>query len=175
MFLQQLKGSGVSSACPMYDVLSWHTWCYRKFLCLSQMACVRAEKLFLPCESDNPEDQVKPMLDWAKGGFLPKGEEGLKPTHSSSEQSFRATPSHFISFGVFCFGSRMNLCFVGLSADNNPLDHQILNVPLHEYFASAKRSKHSFCKNKAVPEESCSRGTWQRSHKLHTVVIKNKN
>lgn len=68
------------------------------------MASVRAEKSFLPCESDNPEDQVRPMLDWANGGFLPKGEEGLKPTHSSSEQSFRATLSHFISLGVLVWG-----------------------------------------------------------------------
>uniref|UniRef100_A0A4W6EUJ6 DNA (cytosine-5-)-methyltransferase n=1 Tax=Lates calcarifer TaxID=8187 RepID=A0A4W6EUJ6_LATCA len=53
-----------------------------------EMASVRAEKTFPPCESDNPEDQVKPMLDWANGGFLPKGEEGLKPTHSRLTVSF---------------------------------------------------------------------------------------
>ncbi|XP_013878284.1 DNA (cytosine-5)-methyltransferase 3B, partial [Austrofundulus limnaeus] len=98
---------------------------YRKAIFQAlEMASVRAEKSFLPTESENPEDQVKPMLDWANGGFLPKGEEGLKPTHSSN---------------------------------SNPLDHQILNVSLHEYFASAKRPKHTFCKNKAVTEESCSR------------------
>uniref|UniRef100_A0AAQ5XG48 DNA (cytosine-5-)-methyltransferase n=1 Tax=Amphiprion ocellaris TaxID=80972 RepID=A0AAQ5XG48_AMPOC len=50
-----------------------------------QMASSRAEKTFPPCESDNLEDQVKPMLDWANGGFLPKGEEGLKPTYSAGE------------------------------------------------------------------------------------------
>uniref|UniRef100_A0A7N6F6I6 DNA (cytosine-5-)-methyltransferase n=1 Tax=Anabas testudineus TaxID=64144 RepID=A0A7N6F6I6_ANATE len=49
----------------------------------------RAEKTFPPCESDSPEDQVKPMLDWANGGFLPKGEEGLKPVHSAGAQSSR--------------------------------------------------------------------------------------
>nr|XP_057907899.1 DNA (cytosine-5)-methyltransferase 3B-like isoform X1 [Doryrhamphus excisus] len=48
-----------------------------------EMASIRAEKKFPPCESDNPDDRVKPMLDWAHGGFLPKGEEGLKPTHSA--------------------------------------------------------------------------------------------
>ncbi|CDQ76191.1 unnamed protein product [Oncorhynchus mykiss] len=47
---------------------------------LSQMASLRAEKTFPQCESEGPEDQVKPMLDWAIGGFLPKGQEGLKPT-----------------------------------------------------------------------------------------------
>uniref|UniRef100_A0A4W5Q2G0 DNA (cytosine-5-)-methyltransferase n=1 Tax=Hucho hucho TaxID=62062 RepID=A0A4W5Q2G0_9TELE len=45
-----------------------------------QMASLRAEKTFPQCESEGPEDQVKPMLDWAIGGFLPKGQEGLKPT-----------------------------------------------------------------------------------------------
>ncbi|XP_057685518.1 DNA (cytosine-5)-methyltransferase 3B isoform X2 [Corythoichthys intestinalis] len=44
-----------------------------------EMASIRAEKEFPPCESDNPDEQVKPMLDWAQGGFLPKGQEGLKP------------------------------------------------------------------------------------------------
>lgn len=48
-----------------------------------QMASVRAEKKFPPSTSDNPEEQVKPLLDWANGGFLPKGEEGLKPTHTA--------------------------------------------------------------------------------------------
>uniref|UniRef100_A0A8P4KHN1 DNA (cytosine-5-)-methyltransferase n=1 Tax=Dicentrarchus labrax TaxID=13489 RepID=A0A8P4KHN1_DICLA len=47
------------------------------------------KKKFSPCESDNPEDQVKPMLDWANGGFMPKGEEGLKPTHTAGEQGSR--------------------------------------------------------------------------------------
>uniref|UniRef100_A0A8P4KU35 DNA (cytosine-5-)-methyltransferase n=1 Tax=Dicentrarchus labrax TaxID=13489 RepID=A0A8P4KU35_DICLA len=54
-----------------------------------EMASLRAEKKFSPCESDNPEDQVKPMLDWANGGFMPKGEEGLKPTHTAGEQGSR--------------------------------------------------------------------------------------
>ncbi|CAI5648909.1 unnamed protein product [Oreochromis niloticus] len=49
-----------------------------------EMASIRAEKTFPPCKSSNPEDQVKPMLDWANGGFLPKGGEGLKPTHSAN-------------------------------------------------------------------------------------------
>lgn len=46
---------------------------------------MRAEKTFTTCESDNTEDQVKPMLDWANEGFLPKGLEGLKPTENSGE------------------------------------------------------------------------------------------
>ncbi|KAL2104309.1 hypothetical protein ACEWY4_001177 [Coilia grayii] len=48
-----------------------------------EVAGARAEKTFPPCDSDNPEEQVKPMLDWANGGFLPKGLDGLKPTENS--------------------------------------------------------------------------------------------
>lgn len=48
-----------------------------------EMASVRAEKTFPPCESDHHDDQVKPMLDWANGGFLPKGKDGLKPSRSA--------------------------------------------------------------------------------------------
>ncbi|XP_015249064.1 PREDICTED: DNA (cytosine-5)-methyltransferase 3B-like [Cyprinodon variegatus] len=98
---------------------------YRKAIFQAvEMASVRAEKTFPPCETDNPEDQIKPMLEWANGGFQPKGEEGLKP------------PSN---------------------ANGNPLDHQILNVSLPEYFPSAKRPKVSPFKTKAAPEEPCSR------------------
>uniref|UniRef100_A0A8C8MHF5 DNA (cytosine-5-)-methyltransferase n=1 Tax=Oncorhynchus tshawytscha TaxID=74940 RepID=A0A8C8MHF5_ONCTS len=50
-----------------------------------EMASLRAEKTFPQCESEGPEDQVKPMLDWAIGGFLPKGQEGLKPTDNPGE------------------------------------------------------------------------------------------
>uniref|UniRef100_A0A8C5NEF3 DNA (cytosine-5-)-methyltransferase n=1 Tax=Gouania willdenowi TaxID=441366 RepID=A0A8C5NEF3_GOUWI len=52
-----------------------------------EMASVRAEKTFPPCESDSPDEQVKPMLDWANGGFLPKGGEGLKPRPNDSEST----------------------------------------------------------------------------------------
>lgn len=59
------------------------------------MASIRAEKAFPLCESDNPEDQVKPMLDWAHSGFLPKGKEGLKPKENSREydSEYPGTPT----------------------------------------------------------------------------------
>uniref|UniRef100_A0A3Q3INJ8 DNA (cytosine-5-)-methyltransferase n=1 Tax=Monopterus albus TaxID=43700 RepID=A0A3Q3INJ8_MONAL len=95
--------------------------------CLPQMASSRAEKTFPSCESDNPEDQVKPMLDWANGGFLPKGEEGLKPTYNTSKQCSR--------------------CSEGLG----------LYLTTSYYFPTAKRPKVSLCKNKGPPEETCSR------------------
>uniref|UniRef100_A0A8C2HEG4 DNA (cytosine-5-)-methyltransferase n=1 Tax=Cyprinus carpio TaxID=7962 RepID=A0A8C2HEG4_CYPCA len=44
-----------------------------------EVASIRAEKTFPPSESDSLEEQIKPMLDWAHNGFLPKGQEGLKP------------------------------------------------------------------------------------------------
>ncbi|XP_063064350.1 DNA (cytosine-5)-methyltransferase 3B isoform X2 [Engraulis encrasicolus] len=47
------------------------------------VARTRAEKTFPPCDPESPEDQVKPMLEWANGGFLPKGQEGLKPSENS--------------------------------------------------------------------------------------------
>uniref|UniRef100_A0A8C7ZPQ9 DNA (cytosine-5-)-methyltransferase n=1 Tax=Oryzias sinensis TaxID=183150 RepID=A0A8C7ZPQ9_9TELE len=49
-----------------------------------EMASVRAGKTFPPCDSENLEEQIKPMLDWANGGFQPKGKEGLKPSHNSN-------------------------------------------------------------------------------------------
>uniref|UniRef100_A0A7N6BQ36 DNA (cytosine-5-)-methyltransferase n=1 Tax=Anabas testudineus TaxID=64144 RepID=A0A7N6BQ36_ANATE len=67
-----------------------------------EMASTRAEKTFPPCESDSPEDQVKPMLDWANGGFLPKGEEGLKPVHSAGAQSSRIGDCDVLFTYKFC-------------------------------------------------------------------------
>ncbi|XP_073794109.1 DNA (cytosine-5)-methyltransferase 3B isoform X7 [Danio rerio] len=48
-----------------------------------EVASLRAEKTFPPSEADSLEEQVKPMLDWAHGGFLPKGQEGLKPKENA--------------------------------------------------------------------------------------------
>lgn len=53
----------------------------------SQVASIRAEKTFPPCESDSIEEQIKPMLDWAHGGFLPKGQEGLKPREDTGKNT----------------------------------------------------------------------------------------
>uniref|UniRef100_A0A8C2ZNB2 DNA (cytosine-5-)-methyltransferase n=1 Tax=Cyclopterus lumpus TaxID=8103 RepID=A0A8C2ZNB2_CYCLU len=61
------------------------------------MSSIRAEEKFPPSESDNADDQVKPMLDWANGGFLPKGEEGLKPTHTAGEQGSSTKPVTYCS------------------------------------------------------------------------------
>uniref|UniRef100_A0A8C1UAG4 DNA (cytosine-5-)-methyltransferase n=1 Tax=Cyprinus carpio TaxID=7962 RepID=A0A8C1UAG4_CYPCA len=52
-----------------------------------EVASIRAEKTFPPSESDSLEEQIKPMLDWAHNGFLPKGQEGLKPRENAGEHS----------------------------------------------------------------------------------------
>uniref|UniRef100_A0A8C9TVL4 DNA (cytosine-5-)-methyltransferase n=1 Tax=Scleropages formosus TaxID=113540 RepID=A0A8C9TVL4_SCLFO len=62
-----------------------------------EMASVRAGKTFPVCETDSLEDQVKPMLDWANEGFLPKGLEGLKPTENAGEDDKLPVFLHFFS------------------------------------------------------------------------------
>ncbi|XP_069908032.1 DNA (cytosine-5)-methyltransferase 3B isoform X7 [Oryctolagus cuniculus] len=47
-----------------------------------QKARVRAGKTFSTSPGDPLEDQLKPMLEWAHGGFKPTGTEGLKPDNS---------------------------------------------------------------------------------------------
>lgn len=46
-----------------------------------QKAMVRAGKTFPSRPGDSLEDQLKPMLEWAHGGFKPTGIEGLKPNN----------------------------------------------------------------------------------------------
>ncbi|XP_076786140.1 DNA (cytosine-5)-methyltransferase 3B isoform X5 [Arvicanthis niloticus] len=46
-----------------------------------EKARVRAGKTFPSSPGDSLEDQLKPMLEWAHGGFKPTGIEGLKPNN----------------------------------------------------------------------------------------------
>ncbi|XP_041589214.1 DNA (cytosine-5)-methyltransferase 3B isoform X5 [Vulpes lagopus] len=46
-----------------------------------EKARVRAGKTFPSNPGDSLEDQLKPMLEWAHGGFKPTGIEGLKPNN----------------------------------------------------------------------------------------------
>ncbi|KAJ8412274.1 hypothetical protein AAFF_G00145410 [Aldrovandia affinis] len=50
-----------------------------------EMAGRRAGQVFPAGDPDCPEEQVKPMLEWAHGGFLPKGSEGVKPTTQNTD------------------------------------------------------------------------------------------
>ncbi|XP_036446622.1 DNA (cytosine-5)-methyltransferase 3B isoform X1 [Colossoma macropomum] len=99
-----------------------------------EMASIRAEKTFPPCESDNPEDQVKPMLDWAHGGFLPKGKEGLKPRENSAE-----------------------CCLFPAAPESGTLQAQLLESNPPELAPSAKRARLSLCKAKTSNEDIYSR------------------
>ncbi|EDL85994.1 rCG37517, isoform CRA_c [Rattus norvegicus] len=50
-----------------------------------EKAMVRAGKTFPSRPGDSLEDQLKPMLEWAHGGFKPTGIEGLKPNNKQPE------------------------------------------------------------------------------------------
>nr|XP_004464122.2 DNA (cytosine-5)-methyltransferase 3B isoform X4 [Dasypus novemcinctus] len=52
-----------------------------------EKARVRAGKTFPSSPGDSLEDQLKPMLEWAHGGFKPTGIEGLKPNNSKRPEN----------------------------------------------------------------------------------------
>lgn len=54
-----------------------------------EKAMVRAGKTFPSRPGDSLEDQLKPMLEWAHGGFKPTGIEGLKPNNKQPENKSR--------------------------------------------------------------------------------------
>ncbi|XP_067302635.1 DNA (cytosine-5)-methyltransferase 3B isoform X3 [Pseudorasbora parva] len=95
-----------------------------------EVASIRAEKTFPPCESDSLEEQIKPMLDWAHGGFMPKGQEGLKPRENAAEY-----------------------CVFPLASESPAL---LDSIP-PEFPPSAKRARLSLCKAKSGTEDVYSR------------------
>ncbi|XP_069908031.1 DNA (cytosine-5)-methyltransferase 3B isoform X6 [Oryctolagus cuniculus] len=61
---------------------------YRKAMFQAlEKARVRAGKTFSTSPGDPLEDQLKPMLEWAHGGFKPTGTEGLKPDNSKQPEN----------------------------------------------------------------------------------------
>ncbi|KAM5178347.1 DNA (cytosine-5)-methyltransferase 3B isoform 1-T1 [Callospermophilus lateralis] len=63
---------------------------YRKAMYQAlEKARVRASKTFPSSPGDSLEDQLKPMLEWAHGGFKPTGIEGLKPNNNQPENKSR--------------------------------------------------------------------------------------
>ncbi|XP_076967560.1 DNA (cytosine-5)-methyltransferase 3B isoform X2 [Tamandua tetradactyla] len=52
-----------------------------------EKARVRAGKTFPGSPGDSLEDQLKPMLEWAHGGFKPTGIEGLKPNNNKRQEN----------------------------------------------------------------------------------------
>ncbi|KAM9445622.1 DNA (cytosine-5)-methyltransferase 3B isoform 1-T1 [Clarias gariepinus] len=107
-----------------------------------EMASIRAEKTFPLCDSDNPEDQVKPMLDWAHSGFLPKGKEGLKPKENSSE-----------------------CCLFPAVSESTMLQAKLLESNPPELAPSAKRARLSMCKAKSASED-----IYSREQMVHEVL-----
>ncbi|XP_027000870.2 DNA (cytosine-5)-methyltransferase 3B isoform X4 [Tachysurus fulvidraco] len=107
-----------------------------------EMASIRAEKAFPLCESDNPEDQVKPMLDWAHSGFLPKGKEGLKPKENSPE-----------------------CCLFPAAPESTTLQAKLLESAPPELAPSAKRARLSMCKAKSATED-----IYSREQMVHEVL-----
>ncbi|KAM8830468.1 DNA (cytosine-5)-methyltransferase 3B isoform 1-T1 [Synchiropus picturatus] len=106
-----------------------------------EIASIRAEKTFPQSESENPEDQVKPMLDWANGGFLPKGEEGLKPTQNGDNKTLDqvldvAVPEYFPS----AKRPRVSTCKNKAGPEESYSREQMVNEVLKN-----KRSIEEFC------------------------------
>ncbi|XP_007883124.1 DNA (cytosine-5)-methyltransferase 3B isoform X2 [Callorhinchus milii] len=52
-----------------------------------EIASTRSEMTFPSNERSTLEDSIKPMLDWAFGGFQPKGYEGLKPKEKAENDA----------------------------------------------------------------------------------------
>uniref|UniRef100_A0A3B3RLN8 DNA (cytosine-5-)-methyltransferase n=1 Tax=Paramormyrops kingsleyae TaxID=1676925 RepID=A0A3B3RLN8_9TELE len=92
-----------------------------------EMASLRAEKTFPLCDTESPEDQIKPMLDWAYGGFLPKGFEGLKPMENSGNGSLNQQVLDVALTECFPAAKRprLGLCKANLHAP--PLRHCVIH------------------------------------------------
>ncbi|XP_078507919.1 DNA (cytosine-5)-methyltransferase 3B isoform X3 [Lissotriton helveticus] len=54
-----------------------------------EVASIRAGKVFSRNSGESLEDQLKPMLDWAFGGFKPSGYSGLKPSRKTENGPLR--------------------------------------------------------------------------------------
>uniref|UniRef100_A0A8C7FV07 DNA (cytosine-5-)-methyltransferase n=1 Tax=Oncorhynchus kisutch TaxID=8019 RepID=A0A8C7FV07_ONCKI len=119
-----------------------HFGCYRKSVIKSAMASLRAEKTFPQCESEGPEDQVKPMLDWAIGGFLPKGQEGLKPTDNpdSSTLNHQVLDVSLPEYFPTAKRPRVSLC----KAKSGPEEVYSREQMVHEVLKN-NRSIEDFC------------------------------
>uniref|UniRef100_W5MEM5 DNA (cytosine-5-)-methyltransferase n=1 Tax=Lepisosteus oculatus TaxID=7918 RepID=W5MEM5_LEPOC len=44
-----------------------------------EMVSERSKKTFASCKTESKDEKLKPMLEWAFGGFKPKGPDGFKP------------------------------------------------------------------------------------------------
>ncbi|XP_065775820.1 DNA (cytosine-5)-methyltransferase 3B isoform X1 [Muntiacus reevesi] len=67
-----------------------------------EKARIRAGKTFTSSPGDSLEDQLKPMLEWAHGGFKPTGVEGLKPTKQQPENKTRRRTADDSATSDYC-------------------------------------------------------------------------
>ncbi|XP_076786144.1 DNA (cytosine-5)-methyltransferase 3B isoform X8 [Arvicanthis niloticus] len=67
-----------------------------------EKARVRAGKTFPSSPGDSLEDQLKPMLEWAHGGFKPTGIEGLKPNNKQPENKSRRRTTNDSAASEYC-------------------------------------------------------------------------
>ncbi|XP_057636506.1 DNA (cytosine-5)-methyltransferase 3B-like [Chionomys nivalis] len=67
-----------------------------------ERARVRAGKTFPSSPGDSLEDQLKPMLEWAHGGFKPTGIEGLKPNNKQPENKSRRRTANDPASAEYC-------------------------------------------------------------------------
>ncbi|KAM7327073.1 hypothetical protein ACRRTK_013440 [Alexandromys fortis] len=67
-----------------------------------ERARVRAGKTFPSSPGDSLEDQLKPMLEWAHGGFKPTGIEGLKPNNKQPENKSRRRTTNDSASAEYC-------------------------------------------------------------------------
>nr|XP_034350599.1 DNA (cytosine-5)-methyltransferase 3C-like [Arvicanthis niloticus] len=81
-------GDGTEQSLPLF--VSW------------QKARVRAGKTFPSSPGDSLEDQLKPMLEWAHGGFKPAGIEGLKPNDKEPENKSRRRTTNDSAASEYC-------------------------------------------------------------------------
>ncbi|XP_059975851.1 DNA (cytosine-5)-methyltransferase 3B isoform X4 [Mesoplodon densirostris] len=67
-----------------------------------EKARTRAGKTFPNSPGDSLEDQLKPMLEWAHGGFKPTGIEGLKPNNRQPENKTRRRTADDSTTSDYC-------------------------------------------------------------------------
>ncbi|XP_065748206.1 DNA (cytosine-5)-methyltransferase 3B isoform X10 [Phocoena phocoena] len=67
-----------------------------------EKARMRAGKTFPSSPGDSLEDQLKPMLEWAHGGFKPTGVEGLKPNNKQPENKTRRRTADDSATSDYC-------------------------------------------------------------------------
>nr|XP_010959169.1 PREDICTED: DNA (cytosine-5)-methyltransferase 3B isoform X3 [Camelus bactrianus] len=76
---------------------------YRKAMYYAlEKARIRAGKTFPSSPGDKLEDQLKPMLEWAHGGFKPTGIEGLKPNNKRPENKTRRRTADDSATSDYC-------------------------------------------------------------------------